>query len=162
MSLILNTLQDLTDAIAKIGGTGSKINAGMLENLKSNAFARAFGDATKRFKVANPVTGNDAVNMQSLREIGVGQTWVDETANRAKAITYTNSSNKPIQVLLNLGGDGSGNNSCTFYIDNVDSGEIRTDHDGKTISPIVNIIIPAGSVYKVDGSLTIVRWLELK
>jgi len=162
MSLVLDTLQDLADAIAKIGGAGSKVNAGMLENLKSNAFARAFGDATKRFKVADAKDDKDAVNMQSLKEIGVGQTWIDETSNRAKGVTYTNTSNKPIQLLLNLGGDGSGNNSCTFYIDNVDSGEIRTDHDGKTISPIVNIIIPAGSVYKVDGSLTIVRWLELK
>jgi len=73
MSLVLNTLQDLSDAITKIGGAGSKINAGMLENLKSSAFARAFGDVAKRFKVANAKDTKDAVNL--------GQFELTESAN---------------------------------------------------------------------------------
>jgi len=37
---------------------------------------------------------------QTLSEIGVGQTWQDMTASRAKNVTYTNSSGKAILFLL--------------------------------------------------------------
>jgi len=153
MSLILNTLQDLSSAIAQIGGAGSNINAAMLENLKSSAFARAFGDATKRFKVANPVSDNDAVNLQSLKEIGIDQKYYDETANRSVNITYKNTTKKPILILL------TNKNTSNYYFlidgDNVS----KFSSSGNLLNS--SYIIPPDSTYMLSGG-TIELWIELK
>ena len=113
----------------------------------------------------------DGVQGALLGVGGAGYAWVDETANRAAGVTYTNTTGKPIMINV---GYSSSNSSCYFvlYIDGVlirafgDS--TLSGVDGRLAS--ISSIIPAGSIYKISsGSASttpvepaVGKWFELK
>lgn len=81
--------------------------------------------------------------------LGVGQTWQDVTAQRANDTTYTNTTGRPIHVVLRLGENSS----------------LRVSQDGTTWANIVGqgstsggvntvtatAVIPAGHRYRTTG-----------
>lgn len=87
--------------------------------------------------------------------LGVGQTWQDVTGSRAVGTTYTNSTSKPIQVLITVeAGSGIG-------IITVDTVPIaKTETTSGTYS-IVSFIVPSGSSYSFTIE-TVVQWSELR
>lgn len=87
--------------------------------------------------------------------LGVGQTWQDVTGSRVVGTTYTNSTSKPIQVLITVeAGSGIG-------IITVDTVPIaKTETTSGTYS-IVSFIVPSGSSYSFTIE-TIVQWSELR
>lgn len=92
---------------------------------------------------------------------GVRQTWQDVTSTRAVATTYTNSTGKPISVMMNIATNSTGT-SATFTIDSVIVG--HWFNDGGRTSPS-EFIVPAGSTYRlalVAGSIGITKWAELR
>lgn len=95
--------------------------------------------------------------------LGVGQVWVEVTSTRALSTTYTNDTGKPIQVSI-FGGPASANN--VGYILTVDLVGIRFTYTNSGLfTSAANIIIPAGSTYRVvatNGNLPLYGWWELR
>lgn len=90
-------------------------------------------------------------------ELGVGQTWQDvkTTPGRAVNTTYTNSTGKPIEVMI------------TYYTAAninilVGSVVVAITNGGNTTSTL-SFVVPAGSTYKWDSaSGNIQVWAELR
>lgn len=78
---------------------------------------------------------------------GVGQTWQDVTASRAKGVTYTNSTGKTIQLLINA---------------NFDTGSITLNGLNMygAVYGFINVAIPDTHTYRID--FPIVSWSELR
>lgn len=92
--------------------------------------------------------------------IGVGQTWQDVTASRNAGVTYTNSTGKPIQVIVRMGTTVINNgNAVQFYVDN----NLMFSASLYSYSDNMGIIIPNGSTYKATTSNgTVEYWRELR
>lgn len=96
--------------------------------------------------------------------MGFTQSWTDVTSSRIFSTTYTNSSGKPIQLMISITGSSSVGTSLTpFYL-----------YCGSTIIDLaysrylsnylqLRGIVPASSTYKITGTGgTISSWYELK
>lgn len=84
--------------------------------------------------------------------LGVAQTWQDVTVSRTTGVTYTNTTGKPITVILNTSTTGS-------YIE-IDSLQLIRIDQSAGIST-ATYVIPNGSTYKVTG-FTVGIWFELR
>lgn len=102
-------------------------------------------------------------NTADLKEIGVEQTWQDVTASRASGVTYTNSTYKPIQLLISVMNNSATNTTTFFWVNDVKIAKVQFVYNGDVIDA-VSIIIPANSTYKVTAStaLYIQTWFELR
>jgi len=90
--------------------------------------------------------------------LGVGQTWQDMTASRAKNTNYTNTTGRTIMV----SGWFSDSNTYTItgYIDGV---PVAAWYCGASFVYTMNLIVPAGSTYQVYNSgATLTKWFELR
>ena len=96
--------------------------------------------------------------------IGVGQTWQDVTASRAYGTTYTNSTGRPITVVISFGYNGSAAVLGQLTVSGV------AIQFGQINSAYINVdsgtaIVPSGATYvftATSGSLGISKWLELR
>ena len=86
-----------------------------------------------------------ALNDQAF---GVGQTWQNLTSSRASGVTYTNSTGKPILVLVNTA-------YGTSIVDGVTLRYAGVDSEGDW-----SFIVPSGSTYSVTGNIR--SWAELR
>ena len=91
-----------------------------------------------------------STTVQSDAGVGYGQTWQDVTATRAAGTTYTNSTGKPIMVLIRA-------NSSTGYL--LTNG-VQFPYSG-TASTQTSVIIPNGGTYSYPTS-TFNLWAELR
>jgi hypothetical protein len=97
--------------------------------------------------------------------VGVGQTWQDVLASRGPAVTYTNSTGKPIVVAITAqqtnGIDGSG----TLVVGGVSVGYHRNFvNASQPAATQISAIVPDGVNYGyvVGGTNTILYWAELR
>lgn len=81
--------------------------------------------------------------------IGVGQTWQDVTASRASGVTYTNSTGKPIQVVV----EANSSTTSTFTINGVAVAKY---------SLFGTYVIPNGITYSSVPSSGLGKWIELR
>lgn len=95
--------------------------------------------------------------------VGQGQTWTDVTASRASSTTYTNSTGRPIQIMVS----NNGNNPLTLTVNgSVITGTgslvgvVNGGAGGTAVVP-VPVIIPNGATYAVTCS-SISKWWELR
>lgn len=96
--------------------------------------------------------------------IGVNQTWQDVTASRAISTTYTNTTGRPITVVISFSYNGSAAvlgyltvNGVVIKFGQINSAYINVDSG--------TAIVPAGATYTFtasSGSLGINAWLELR
>ena len=107
------------------------------EQLANTAFVKAAVDAAPR--------------------VGVGQTWQNVTGSRAKSVTYTNSTGKPILVHVQK---NSGQNTLTLAVDGLAVSQFGGY--GIEAQAAVTAIVPNGSTYIVGGSGSISSWAELR
>lgn len=94
--------------------------------------------------------------------VGVGQTWTNVTASRATGTTYTNSTGKPIMVVVTPVAAGS--LIGTFNINGSAVGVVQfTPSGGGGGSPFF-YIIPNGATYSVtnNSNYSINFWWELR
>ena len=100
--------------------------------------------------------GTHSFEVANIGGLGLtGETWVDETANRAAETLYTNNTGKPIVVLISA---GNSTYNGILYIDDV----IVYMGVGYECN-IPSIIVPNGSTYLIAGSnYSIGKWFELK
>lgn len=87
--------------------------------------------------------------------LGVGQSWQDVTSSRAKNVTYTNNTGRPIEVFIQFDPAGS---TSLFYINS----SFLAAPDLNAYS--FNFVIPNGSSYKLTdwGSIIPMVWWELR
>lgn len=98
-------------------------------------------------------------------DIGIGQGWVSYTVGAGNQrwfnVTYQNTTPKPIMV--SVSGDAQGANMpLQVSTDNVTWVTAGTFAENGTDYQNVSIIVPAGSYYKVNGSVNINSWCELR
>ena len=93
--------------------------------------------------------------LTELSSVGVDQTWQDVTASRAAAVTYTNSTGKPIEVVITK----SGNGGHAVVVDGV---TIGVPDDAAGLNYMVSFIVPNGSTYSIATGATVILWTELR
>lgn len=95
--------------------------------------------------------------------IGVGQTWQNVTSSRAIGTTYTNSTGRPIMVIVSgTGGGANGlwgvtlNSAISYYTPSTYTTNVWT---------ACEFIVPAGNTYQLSqqgSSVTLQNWSELR
>jgi len=91
-------------------------------------------------------------------QIGVGQTWQDVTASRNLGVTYTNTTGKPINVVVSASGNSA-------VIDSIVSGVVlsRANSSGTGAWVYQSFIVPDGDTYQVSQTgATLYKWGELR
>lgn len=94
--------------------------------------------------------------------LGINQTWQDLTASRTLNTTYTNTTDRPIQLMVDVR-DSGGVGSLTFDINGITW--TVTDLVGGDGTPILfSPIIPANNTYRLasSGGINLRKWLELR
>lgn len=89
--------------------------------------------------------------------VGIGQSWQNVTSTRALSTTYTNSTGKPIQVIVNLAGGAPGAFSYTLSINGNQVSSTGSDH-GMTLI----FIVPNSQTYQVTSTDGLNTWWELR
>ena len=100
----------------------------------------------------------------SDRDFGVNQTWQYMTASRALNTTYTNSTGKPISVIVH-GQPSNDAERLSLTVDGLTICDQSIDGEGSETNVIVSGIIPVGSSYFVSTTellTTVTRWVELR
>ncbi len=95
--------------------------------------------------------------------IGVGQTWQNVTGSRAIGTLYTNSTGKPIEVIVACTGNGTNglfgvtlNSAVTVYSPSTYGGGVWTS---------MSFIVPDGNTYQLSqqgSNVTLQVWAELR
>lgn len=155
----ITSLTGLTTALSVAqGGTGSTsltANNVLLGNGTSAVQAVAPGTSGNVLK-SNGTTWTSAAPDPA---IGVNQTWQDMTSSRAAGTTYTNSTGKPIMVIVSCTGP-SGNVGLT-----VGGVSIPTQTVGGSVgfNLTTSAIVPDNTTYSLSSSAGgIVKWVELR
>lgn len=92
--------------------------------------------------------------------VGYGQTWQDVTGSRVISTTYTNTTGKPIQILVLAGGLST---NKTLTIDGISLGAWSSVGSSSQAHSSVSAVIPNGSTYSVGGTASgIISWTELR
>lgn len=102
---------------------------------------------------------NDNDSAVSIGGVGVGQSWVDVSASRDSGITYTNTTGRPIEIILFL--TGSGGWDFEFSIDGfVIPMAVMTQVSNYSVTATV----PVGSTYSYRdiSNLNVNSFLELR
>lgn len=112
--------------------------------------------------------GSQLTNI-SAEGIGTNQTWQNLTSSRAANTSYTNTTGKPIQIIVQPNFTGSFSDNGTYI-------EVSTDgstwvtvfifkvSDGNYATSSASIIIPPNNYYRMVSNRTspILRWVELR
>ena len=100
----------------------------------------------------------DTLDTVVSSSFGVGQTWQRFTSERAANTTYTNSTGKPLEVMIVVDG-GSSTSGNTLQINSVNVAEFNV-HSSMT-APFC-FTVPAGQTYRMNVTSTIISWSELR
>lgn len=112
--------------------------------------------------LVSPAKVKAAVEAFTPEPIGVGQTWQDVSASRTTNVVYTNTTGRPIMVVLFADGNGD----VPIYIHPAGGGaEIMIDRVSEEGASNC-FIVPAGDGYEIRGTMTAHgtyrKWSELK
>jgi len=101
---------------------------------------------------------SDTINLSIL---GVGQTWRNVTNDRSVGTVYTNTTGKPIVVVIWA---YTSDNHCTLVVDDLNIAVAGIDHAGNGLRASGTVIVPHGSTYylKDEYSPADVHWHELR
>lgn len=99
---------------------------------------------------AGSAPANGGTSTYATNTVGYGQSWQNVSGSRAGSTNYTNTTGKPIQVLITTNTNGN------FYIDGVNISSIYNNGT----SPPLSAVIPNGSYYSWNGGFNV--WAELR
>ena len=131
-------------------GTTNKPTPSAIGALAEDAVAVAAAKLSVA-RLINGVAFDGSKNI-NLPLIGYGQSWVDVTSQRSAGVTYTNTTGRPIQILLD-------------FVRPTTSWFLNVAVDGLTPSGAGGYcpVIPPGSTYRVNASgITSLTWRELR
>lgn len=113
------------------------------------------GSADERIANTRFVSSAISASVIANPPIGVNQSWQDMTASRAKGVTYTNNTGRPIELFIAF--DPNGSLSVLTITGHPFS---VADNNGVFVS----MIIPAGGTYSLSdwGIASAMKWLELR
>ena len=103
-------------------------------------------------------------NVLRNRDFGIDQYWQDVTAFRALGVTYTNTTGKPISVVIS-GNPSNLPETLILVIDGIVVWNQVIDGENSNTNVVVSGVVPQYSAYTVgtDGNnTTIARWMELR
>jgi len=105
---------------------------------------------------------SDSVTL--VQPIGVGQSWSNVTASRGFNVTYTNSTGRPIQVLVTVTQQGTSQGGATLFVNGNEVCRMGHNSAGLNtgVTNIMTAIIPSGATYQVTGTGSIPVWSELR
>ena len=126
------------------------------------------GDASGQVTLAAPaVAGTTTLTLQSTTGtvalqgdvIGLGQTWQTFSvgSTRVNGTTYTNTTGKPIQILI-LGNPISAANPCNITVSGTVISSANNGNSGGVNAPSAPIV-PPGATYSATGATS---WSELR
>lgn len=148
-------------------GADSSTAAGLTERMRIDG-SGALGFSGANYGTSGQVLtsggSGSAPSWASVSALGVGQSWTNVGGSRSSGTTYTNSTGKPIQIMVCT--DNSGNTtygsggSAKFYINGNNVGESFCSN-AANIGGLFQAVIPNGSTYQVSAS-TIRSWWELR
>lgn len=154
--------------LATPNGSSGAIAARTLVGIDMAAATDAARGSVELATDAETQTGTDtgrAVTPAGLNAtvIGMGQTWQNVTGSRAFSTTYTNSTGRPIQLMIDYSSAGSGSVFMTVTTNGVG---VICGYTAPTVGSrsIATIIIPNGATYNAAPSVasTLHNWQELR
>tara|TARA_R110000822_G_scaffold182404_3_gene321991 strand:- start:2235 stop:2549 length:315 start_codon:yes stop_codon:yes gene_type:complete len=104
--------------------------------------------------MASVIRGSDNFDSSSL--IGVGQTWEAVTGSRSLGTTYTNSTGKPIHVLVTI---TAGGGISDLTVGGVLIAKFETQ---STVYTQCGFIVPDGVTYVISSNEVLILWAELR
>lgn len=131
----------------------SRVNTVLEGN--TNAPDSPAGSADERIANTRFVSSAISASVIANPPIGVNQSWQDMTALRAKGVTYTNNTGRPIELFIAFDPNGS------LSVLTIAGHPFRfEDNNGEFVS----MIIPAGGTYSLSdwGTASAMKWLELR
>ena len=110
-------------------------------------------DGSSTNKIVTPSNIDDTI-------FSMGQSWVDVTSNRSFETTFTNTTGRPIMVIITL--RGSSGSEALLVIDGVTVYSCKQENTDFTRTP-TTAVVPNGSTYRLNNpALAIDRWVELR
>jgi|LakMenE18May11ns_1017448.scaffolds.fasta_scaffold9942200_3 hypothetical protein len=114
--------------------------------------------------VTNAVQFGDS-SVQTAAAIGHGQTWQNVTSSRASAVTYTNTTGRPIMVVISMA-SGTVNGSVNLMVNGAIVSYANWSHNMGSISSGKTLvaIVPSGSTYRLNvvDVWSLSYWNELR
>lgn len=101
------------------------------------------------------IQGSGGQAITAMSSLGYGQTWQNMTASRAVATTYYNTTGRPIEVAIQLGGAGL---TCTLSIDGA---AVVGGYGSTYANATLCAVVPPSKSYSVNAG-TLVIWSELR
>ena len=101
--------------------------------------------------------------VEANKGLGVDQTWQDVTSQRQVGVTYTNTNDRPIFVMV-VGSLNYKQAARPFLVNGIKIGDIY-GHDGVANTSSLCFIVPPKGTYKADFSPTIgglYSWAEFR
>lgn len=93
--------------------------------------------------------------LDTIRSIGIGQSWQDVTSSRMVNVTYTNTTGRTIAIAIDSSGNGSTGGALL-----VDGMQVCWGTANPQATPFFSII-PPGSTYRFNHT-SFTRWTELR
>lgn len=146
--------------------TGTMITSGDTGSVTNVMLAGAIPNS----KLANSTItiGNSTValggTIAETPSIGYNQTWLNLTSSRVKGTTYTNSTGRPIQIIVTCYLQGISQSSMTLTVNGVAVAMMGQNTAGLNtgVWTPLSAILPSGATYVVTGSGSIHSWAELR
>lgn len=162
----ITALSGLTTALSVAqGGTGatSLTSGSIVKGNGTSALSAASGsDIATAIGSATVTNATNATNATNI--LGNGQTWTDVTSSRALSTSYTNSTGKPIMLIVTASRGGASTASLDISVDGGSSFRFASNtNSGGGNTCTGNIVIPIGQTYNVTSSdASISQWWELR
>ena len=144
------------------GQLGFNTTTNSLENY--NGASWSVGTTPVPGASGNVLTSDGSIWANALQTgLGYNQTWSLPT--RTSGTTYTNSTSKPIYVMISIGGSLSGSGSFTIVVSGTTilSASYGSNASGSSQPYAASFIVPAGATYvaTTGGNFGISTWSEL-
>ena len=141
--------------IKKDGTSAGIINS---DGLFNNTFTST--NTNQALTAAQGKVLKDTLDTTVSSSFGIGQSYVNVTSSRVFNTTYTNSTAKMIFVLCTTVYSSGGMN-CKVYINGNEVCPTINDGDGN-VNAWATFPVPAGASYRVDSSVAMQTWWEVR
>ena len=98
--------------------------------------------------------------LKKHKALGVGQTWQDMTGSRAVATTYTNTTGRPIMVII--GATSVGDSRVSVQIGSLGEFGNQSYMAPGTDMASVSFVVPPGDTYRLVAITGTLSWMELR
>ena len=104
-------------------------------------------------------SGGETVNFRlGDFALGWGQTWQDVTGSRTHSTSYQNTTGKPIEV--SFATSTSATRNVEVSTDNSTWVTVAETSGGTAVR--ISFIVPPGHYYRINGSVVLTSWAELR